>query len=153
MLYLTGNVCGEKWKRRFEETPELGMLLNSDGGWITPRTWSPHWALDNGAFTHSEIGPRPEPDWWERKGEALWLNTLPKMAGRRKPLFVALPDVVCNWPATIERAFRYRATVEATGCTPALVLQNGFTWEDVAAFGPRVEHTPTSGKQGDRRIA
>lgn len=136
MIYLTGARSGKQCREMVAACPQLGMMHNSASGWRNP--WTRYWALDNGVFARSPLGLRPDPDWWQRDGERLWLAVLEKAAqAQPPPLFVVLPDVVMDWPETLARAWRYRDAVEGLNLKPALALQNGFTWEDVEKFQPQ----------------
>lgn len=123
------NISGAPCRAAYAVHPQLGMLCS-------PRyfrlPWCHHWAADNDMFNHSD-----DPAWWNRQGEKAWLKMLDKLTAGplpSLPLFCALPDVVANWPLTLERSYHYRHEIEARGWKPALVLQDGCKWEDVNDF-------------------
>lgn len=125
------NISGATRRAAFALYPELGML-------VSPRDfrqpWCPHWACDNDMFNHSDT-----PGWWEATGETAWRKMLAKVASANHPtapLFCGLPDVVADWPRTIERAYIYRHEIEQYGFKTALILQDGCVWKDVNDFSP-----------------
>lgn len=78
------------------------------------------WALDNGCFSG-------------RFDDRRFMNLVSGEA-----LFCALPDVVGDWTATLERSTPWIDPVRARGGRPAIVLQDGATvdtvpWTDVDA--------------------
>lgn len=77
------------------------------------------WCADNGAFSHKWNAET----WWafltENAHAAAWC------------CFAALPDVVCDWPATLARSLPWVDAVRGLGYPVALVLQDGATSETV----------------------
>jgi hypothetical protein len=133
MIYLTGSMSAPKWAQTLNPHPEIGMLL-SPLAWRFPH--SAHYALDNDVFAHSFIGSRPTPDFWEKRGETAWLKMLDKIPQSKPPMWILLPDVVADWEATIERAWKYRNEVVSRGFRIAIALQNGADDKSVFDFSP-----------------
>ena len=131
MIYLTGTMSRPKWTRHFGHT-NMGMMLSPEG-WRNPFT---PYACDNGVFARSPIGTRPDAGWWQREGETAWLKMLDKIPTNQPPLFVLLPDVVLDWPATMARAAVYRREVNGRRLSCALALQDGCDFRDVFRFAP-----------------
>lgn len=99
----------------------IGRVCTPNGG---SRRGAAVWCADNGAFS-----ARFDPDrWWS------WL-------GKQDPegcLFVALPDVVGDWQATLDRSLPWLPRVKGLGLPVAIVLQDGCTpdtvpWDDLDA--------------------
>lgn len=117
MIILAGNGGGPGFREAVCQDAGLGIML-SPGHDLA---WCPNFACDNGAFAH-----RDDPGYWERGGETAWLKMLDRVTEYRpRPLFVALPDVVYDWPATLDRSLRYLPELETRTLRPALVLQDG----------------------------
>ena len=97
------------------------------GALLTPRSMQPDaerlaawtWAADNECYTQ---GDSFDPDRWLD-----WLADLPA-AGCR---FATAPDVVADWPATLDEAEFYLDRIRAAGKPAAIVLQDGATPETV----------------------
>lgn len=120
---MTGNVSGPKWQGVASafaaEGITFGVLMGTK--WCTP--WTEHWACDNDMFAAHKRG---DTGWWKREGETAWLKMLDKAASQpTKPLFVALPDVVEDWPRTVARAWYYLPELRSRSLPPAIVLQDG----------------------------
>jgi hypothetical protein len=100
----------------------LGHLF-SPGGERGPWSFMPY-ALDNGAYGAFLKGTP-----WN---EAAWLGLL-RWASRtdQAPIWCAVPDVVGDREATLALWPIYAPTVCAFGWRPALVLQDGMTFDDV----------------------
>jgi hypothetical protein len=82
------------------------------------------WAADNDAFTGFD-----ERRWLD------WLARIPD-AARATCLFAAIPDVVGDAAATLERSGRYLATIRDLGYPVAYVAQDSFDpsvvpWDDI----------------------
>ena len=99
---------------RFEG--RIGWLV-SPGGWRIPPSFI-EYGLDNGAFT----------DWDEAAFYKL-LDTA--KASGRKPLFVAVPDVVGSREKTLVSWAAHNERVKAYGWPLAFVVQDGMTESDV----------------------
>lgn len=126
VIVMAGNGGGPEFREHVRRSDHMGILL-SPGHDLA---WCPIYATDNGMFAHRE-----DPGWWEREGETLWLRMLDRVARYRpRPLFVLLPDVVYDWPRTLERAYRYRHELDAREMTPALALQDGATEREAIEF-------------------
>lgn len=87
------------------------------GDFITPARWSHSprtetWAADNGAFSNFE------PDRFRRMLDAF-------AEAPTRPKFVAVPDVVGDWFATLERWLEWAPEMRSRRMPRALVLQNG----------------------------
>ena len=136
MIVLTGQFSKPKWGPILERHPSLenrfGQLL-SPKAWRHP--WCRHYALDNDCFAHQD-----DPGWWIRKGETAWLKLLdklkPYLAQGHSPMFTLLPDVVGDWPATLERAWRYRDVARDRGLEVAVALQDGCDFDEATALKP-----------------
>lgn len=76
------------------------------------------WAADNGCYAR--------PKTYSDDGYLAWLDRCPRNA-----LFAAAPDVLGDWPATIERAAPMLRAIRALGFPAAIVLQDGTTPETV----------------------
>jgi hypothetical protein len=130
MIILSGNGGGAEYREHVAKSDNMGILLSPSHS----LAWCPIYACDNSMFAH-----RKDPGWWERQGEAPWLRMLDRvMEYRPRPMFVALPDVVYDWPRTLERAYRYRTEVTGREMTPALVLQDGATEREAILFDASV---------------
>lgn len=117
MIVLCGSASGPAVEAKLSR-PNFGIML-SPSSWRTP--WKPYWAADNDAYAN-----RNDPGWWDRKGESAWFRMLDKIGqAEHQPLFAVLPDVVADWPRTLERAHIYKPELDARGITPALALQDG----------------------------
>lgn len=91
------------------------------GDLLTPERsrWAPDapvWAADNGCFSGA----------WDRDTYLRYLDALSTV--RRRPLFVTMPDVVCDWSATVDRCVTWAGELRARGLPAAIVLQNGAEW-------------------------
>jgi hypothetical protein len=109
VLYLSGVM---------HKIPGVGFLKQPGSGNVVPAGMP--WALDNGCFAgpfnHRRFMALVAPD----------------------ALFCVLPDVVADWPATLERSMTWIEPVRGAGGRPAIVLQDGATpdavpWGDVDA--------------------
>lgn len=103
----------------------IGWLVGP-GGWRKPPSWMPY-ALDNGAYGA-----------WEKKhewNEHAFIELLEKARRCTYPLWVAVPDVVCDREATIAKwpvwAPQIRNILPHTPL--AFVVQDGMTPADVPA--------------------
>lgn len=151
MKILLGNWTGTEFRAILQERRCIGQLL-SPAHWRQPA--SRHWACDNDVF-----GNRHNPDWWEKgkwieqktripggyriverktdPGEYAWLKMLDKVTKVWcDPLFCLLPDVVGDWPQTLERAHRYRRECEDRELPFAVALQDGCIFEQALDFRP-----------------
>jgi len=90
---------------------------NPRAGWL--------WAADNGCYSGD----------WDPLEWARWLLRPRPRAGC---LFAVVPDVVADWPATLERFAEYRADVRSVGYPVAIAVQDGATgssipWREIDA--------------------
>lgn len=112
MIYLT-QVSTAELREAVVEHPRLGQLLiPGNGNKLLPGV---AWGADNGAFTGSYPGDEQFLDWLQLRARG--------EAGRC--LFVAAPDVVGDWPATLERARPMLRALRGAGWPAGLVAQNG----------------------------
>lgn len=108
----------------------LGAILTPD---TWPRGYAPAdrvagwaWIADNACFNQ---GDNFDPDRW-----LAWLSTLPPTGCR----FATAPDVVGDWPSTLDQAEFYLDRIRVAGFPAAIVLQDGATpgevpWPEVDA--------------------
>ena len=59
-----------------------------------------------------------------------WLKMLDKIPDDHPPIFSLLPDVVGDWPVTLERAHRYLPELRDRGIVAAVALQDGCGFEE-----------------------
>ena len=117
MIVLLGSTSGPKARANFAGRNNIGILVSPEK-WARP--WTTHWACDNAAYPH-----RFDPDWWCRDGETRWYKMLDKIPSDNPPMFVLLPDVVYDWQATLERAWKYLPELRARRLPVAVALQEG----------------------------
>lgn len=116
MLYLSG--AKNRVMRDDLATGHIGLLNTPGNAYALDGVAV--WAMDNGAFT----GKYP--------GDDAYLATLDKYAAHRdRCLFVAVPDVVGDGPATLQRFPEMAARIRAAGWPVALVLQDGMRVDDI----------------------
>lgn len=102
----------------------LGHLY-SPGAQRGPYPFLPY-ALDNGAYPLAQRNLDFD--------FVAWRALLAWAAGQKqRPLWAAVPDVVYHRERTLEWFREHVGTVRAHGLRPALVLQDGMTFEDVPA--------------------
>lgn len=109
MIILAGSTGAHAYRRIVARYHSLGILL-SPATWRCP--WCPYYACDNDAFSG-------------KFDESKWFKMLDKITRFHSPIFVLLPDVVGDWPQTIDRAYKYRDAVKERGLVHALALQDG----------------------------
>lgn len=102
----------------------VGLLLSPSYFRRVPiDPWMP-FALDNGAYVSFRDGK----DW----DECAWLDMLNAIkASRQSPLWAAVPDVVANRAATIERWKVHSDRISELGWPKAFCVQDGMTESDV----------------------
>jgi hypothetical protein len=123
VIYLVGATSGPKWESLMAPHAWAGIIVGPSS-WRTP--WRPFWACDNDAYANRAVS-----SWWDGGGgEAAWFTMLDKIGRDEPPLFAVLPDVVYDWPATLERAKLYRQCLSDRGIPAALALQDGCDGED-----------------------
>lgn len=91
--------------------------VNLVGDFISPRARqlvgkTPVWAADNDAFSGFN------PDRYRRMLDAI-------VKAKGNPMFVTVPDVVCNHPRTLDLWYEWSAEIRQRGLPAAFVLQNG----------------------------
>ncbi|GAC1575027.1 MAG: hypothetical protein NVS3B18_08690 [Candidatus Dormibacteria bacterium] len=101
---------------------QLGRVCTPNGGGKAEGAW----CADNGAFSDKWDADK----WWA------WLQA--NAADAATCLFAALPDVVGDWAATLDRSLPWIPKVRALGYPLAIVLQDGATpdtvpWDDIDA--------------------
>lgn len=126
-IYLTGSASAGRGS-----SDNLGLMLQPGNSLHLQAHGWPQWAADNGCFA---AGDAFDPDAWFE-----WLTMLaelppwdgwdPEVAWRPHRavdhhLFAVLPDVVCDWKGTFERAEPWIYPVRELGFWPALVAQDG----------------------------
>lgn len=100
----------------------IGWIQSPDS-WKEPPDWLPY-AMDNGKFPVWEKGGE-----WDEKG---FYNHCGRTRGRtKKPLWIAIPDVVANREETLRSWFVHSPRVAAYGCAMAFVVQDGMTPDDI----------------------
>src|SRR4051794_26717293 len=95
---------------RFGPTGYVGRLVSPRSG--NRVILGQRWAADNDAFKA-----------WDGGRFLKMLGRLDSGDARRDCLFVACPDVVCDWPGTLARFWDWRGEVVGRGFPVALVLQ------------------------------
>jgi len=120
-------LCGQSnrvWHYLQGKTDRCGVLLSPSYWRRVPFDSYMPFALDNGAF----IAWRDGKEW----DEAAWKEMLTEVARRaRTPLWCAVPDVVADKNATIERWPDYVGEVKRRGWAAAFCVQDGMTPGDV----------------------
>lgn len=115
MVYLTGASNAPARALAAEGYP-IGLLVTPKSGYAQQLRHYRTWAADNGCFTSKDFS---EDAWWA------WLSGL----GITGCLFATAPDVVADWPATLERSTPWLPRIRALGFPAALVAQDGATIE------------------------
>jgi hypothetical protein len=112
--------------------PDVRQLIDAGilGTFITPKSGSRqtvgrYWAADNGCFTGFD----------EQKFLMMLERSVEYGA---ECMFVAIPDVVADWLATLEMFHEWQGRIASYGYPRAIVLQDGATvdsipWEDTEA--------------------
>ena len=127
MIVMPANVTSPEVRRMAAEYPGMiGNLYSPGPGW-----WQKpigEYALDNGRFTQGE-------EW-----RAYWLFDLYSRAGRHThpPMWVLVPDVVSNWPATLKEWDKWAPVIAELGWPLAVAVQDGSSVADVKAMGADV---------------
>jgi hypothetical protein len=135
---------GEAWRDLVARRGDLGLLL-SPLGWRQP--YCRDWATDNDVFAAWEKGTDSrrtlkEREYWEAYwlpggiGEQRWLGMLDKFPQDNPPAWVLLPDVVGDWPKTVESVLRYRPEINARGLRAAVALQDGCCFDEALSLQP-----------------
>lgn len=118
---MIANNAGREAKRLLEKFPDRIGHIYSPGRWQTP--W-PEYALDNGAFTEWTKG-RPF-------NSAAFLALLDRAAlANYAPRWVAVPDVVTEREATLERWHEWAPQIAPRRWPMAFVVQDGMSPADV----------------------
>jgi hypothetical protein len=144
MRVLLGNGGGAALRLLMETRPEFGNLL-SPLGWRTPLTQT--WACDNDVFSSwdksHDLRLSAEKrsywaDFWKPcgHGEDKWFRMLDKIPRDNPPMWVLLPDVIADWPATLARARQYRMELAMRGLRVAVALQDGCRYEEALRLLP-----------------
>jgi hypothetical protein len=123
MIVLIANNSGREARRLHATYPGRIGHIYSPGGWRRP--WE-HYALDNGAFS----------EW--TKGKPFNVERFVALLNRAKretvsPRWVAVPDVVTDREATLERWRDWEPILRPYGWPLAFVVQNGMKYVDVPA--------------------
>ena len=123
MRVLVANNSGREARRLAARFPDrIGHIYGPDG-WRGPFTEFPY-VLDNGAWP-AFIRGTPFDD-------AAYDGLIARAAAADiAPLWIAVPDVVCDKDATLESWYRRAPLLRARGWPLAFVVQNGMTKEDV----------------------
>jgi len=130
VIVMLGNWSGPQFREICSERRNIGQLL-SPVGWRQPQ--SRHWAADNDVYAH-----RDDPAWWCREGLPNWLKMLDKAADAWcDPMFCLLPDVVADWPRTLERAWEYRQECLNRDLSFAVALQDGCDFAQALELRPQ----------------
>ena len=120
---MVANNGGREAKRLRATFPDRVGHIYAPGGFRGP--W-PHYALDNGAFS----------EW--TKGRPANFDALLALCDRaakapHPPRWIAVPDVVTQRDATIERWYQHAPRLRTYGWPLAFVVQNGMTAADIPA--------------------
>lgn len=100
----------------------IGWLLGPDG-WREPHSWLTY-ACDNNAYADF-CAKRP----WD---ESKFYSHIDRITGRsRKPIWIAVPDVVSDRESTLRQWFAHSPRVAQYGCPLAFVAQDGMTPDDI----------------------
>lgn len=129
MIVMPSNVTGTLMDRLAAEYPGQLQHLIGPGGWRTPVL---PYALDNGA-------------WGAFKNQTLWsaaayLDLCDRAAAcASPPLWVAVPDVVTDWPATLRSWSEWAPRLRQTyGWDLAVCVQDGARVEEAQNLGADV---------------
>jgi len=123
MLVMVSNSCKGVFHHLATKYPgHVGHLYSPDG-WRTPRHWLPY-ALDNGAWPAYTKGIE-----WDK--EAFLKHVQTAIRAHIKPLWIAVPDVVTERQATLDRWLEYEGRLRMCRIPLAFVVQDGMTKEDV----------------------
>jgi hypothetical protein len=120
MIFLSGCVCAELMGQ-----PEFGFMVTPRMGHILPATQV--WAADTGCYSDAEA--------FDLEKYLRWLDGRPREAC----LFATCPDVVGDWPATLERSRGVPVRLRNLGYKSAIVAQDGAApdtvpWDDIDAL-------------------
>lgn len=108
--------------------PAYGRLLTYHSGVYKPRPDVHCWALDNGCFGMVDGEITMNPHW----SPSRWLNNLRRQIPYRDNcLFACVPDYPSDRHFTLTLFKELRFSVSDLGFTPALVIQDGVTLNDV----------------------
>jgi hypothetical protein len=121
MRVMIANNTGKEAYRLLAAFPDRIGHIYGPGGWRGP--W-PYYALDNGAF----------PEWKRGKpfNEDRFLKLCDSAAAAEvKPAWVAVPDVVMDRDATLERWYEWAPRLRSYGFPLAFVVQNGMVGADI----------------------
>jgi len=124
VLYLSGAISSQIDRHAH---PRVGFLLTPYGGNVAPKQRP--WAADNGCFTRGY----PDVD------GAQWRRFVQRVRSGTGCLFVAAPDVVGDWSATLAMWRNGGEALARTfGVPVAIVLQDGarletIPWDDIDA--------------------
>jgi hypothetical protein len=121
MLVMVANNLGKEAKRLLAQFPNRIGHIYAPGGFKTP--W-PEYALDNGAYADFTKG-KPF------RADAFRKLCASAAAADHPPRWVAVPDVVTDREATLERYREWFAELQAFGWPLAFVAQDGMTAADV----------------------
>jgi hypothetical protein len=125
MRVLIANNTGREARRMAERFPDFVGHLYSPGGWRSPSRRFPY-AVDNGAYRCFAAGRSFD--------DASYLQLLRRLRGTTlAPMWVAVPDVVADRPATIALWAKWVEEVGTLGHPLAFVVQDGMTPADVPA--------------------
>jgi hypothetical protein len=91
-------------------TPDIGNSVEAIGKYR-------HWCADNACFAH--------PDDFDLDAFLRWISERETVRGTC--LFATAPDVVADWPATLQRSATAVPMIRALGYPAAVVLQDGAT--------------------------
>jgi hypothetical protein len=120
MIYLSG-ADNALW-RAAAASEDIGLIASPDMcGSIRKVSMYRYWAADNACFAHAQ-----DFDW---VAFLRWLSALERL--QETCLFVAAPDVVGDWAATLVRSMPALPILRAMGWVAAIVLQDGATPEQV----------------------
>lgn len=142
MRYFIGSTSVPSFAAVTARIPDAAMLM-CPGTWRTPHS---DYACDNGvkaAYDKSVDMDRGEAErtyyrsfWWSVEGDEQWRKMLFNLPVDNPPLWVLLPDVVADWPRTLELARLYLPLLRQVGVPVALALQDGCDFDEVLEIGP-----------------
>lgn len=125
MIVMPTNNSGIELGRLCGMYPDRIGWLISPNSWKVPPEWMPY-ALDNGAF-----GAWSQKTEWDKDA---FVELLYRVVPHRRPLWVAVPDVVADREATIAKWPRWSQLIREIVNVPlAFVVQDGMTPSDVPA--------------------
>lgn len=123
MMLMCCNHSSPLWHYLAGKYPGRLGWLQSPSAWKTPKPWLPY-ALDNDAY-----------QCWVKKtewNESKWLAMLQSAKlTRQHPLWLIVPDVVCNAKATLEQWEVYSPIARKFGWPLAFAVQDGMQSSDV----------------------